>query len=162
FVASASLVLVFGARRREPVGESLAALAERLAGHNALPLPVAGAIVTPALIALGVSVFVAVGWLLLSPAGHDPSASDGGAARRPPGGGPPRRRHPRLLRPPRRQVLPLQRPERRRLRRAQRRVCRLPRPHRARGRARRRPRRRPRHGRPPRLVGGRDRRLAGM
>ena len=47
--------------------DSVKALAERLAGNAALPLPAASPFVTPAFAALGIAVVAAVGWILVAP-----------------------------------------------------------------------------------------------
>jgi lysyl-tRNA synthetase class 2 len=59
------LVAIAGVHRGRH--DSMRALAERLAGNAALPLPTASPIVTPALAALGIAVVAAMGWILVSP-----------------------------------------------------------------------------------------------
>jgi lysyl-tRNA synthetase class 2 len=60
-------VAAVGAHRHQATDPSLRALAERLAGGHAIPLPGAGPFVTPALSAIGLGVVAVVGWLLLGP-----------------------------------------------------------------------------------------------
>ncbi len=64
--AAFALVAAVGAHRHA-AGESVRALAERLAGDRALPLPSSTPIVAPALTATGIGIVVAAGWLLLGP-----------------------------------------------------------------------------------------------
>ena len=61
------LVALVGVHHRSGDDDSVRALAERLAGNAALPLPAASPFVTPALAALGIAVVAAVGWILVAP-----------------------------------------------------------------------------------------------
>ena len=61
------LSMAFGRRHHPRLGESARAVAERLGGDWALPLPGAGHFVTPMLVAAGVGVVGSTLWLLLSP-----------------------------------------------------------------------------------------------
>jgi lysylphosphatidylglycerol synthetase-like protein (DUF2156 family) len=61
------LVALVGVHHRSGDDDSVRALAERIAGNAALPLPAASPFVTPALAALGIAVAAAVGWILVAP-----------------------------------------------------------------------------------------------
>jgi lysyl-tRNA synthetase class 2 len=63
--AAFALVALVGAH--QATGESLRALAERLAGDHALPLPSSSPFVSPALTAAGVAVVAVAGWVALGP-----------------------------------------------------------------------------------------------
>ncbi|HMK10591.1 MAG TPA: phosphatidylglycerol lysyltransferase domain-containing protein [Acidimicrobiales bacterium] len=63
----ALLVTVVGVHHRSGDSGSVTALVERLAGDNALPLPAANPLVTPALGALGIALVVAIGATLVAP-----------------------------------------------------------------------------------------------
>jgi lysyl-tRNA synthetase class 2 len=62
-----ALSMVVGRRHHPHLGESTRAVAERLGGDWALPLPGAGPFVTPMLVAVGMGVVGSTLWLLLSP-----------------------------------------------------------------------------------------------
>jgi lysylphosphatidylglycerol synthetase-like protein (DUF2156 family) len=61
------LVVFVGVHHQSGDDNSVKALAERLAGNAALPLPAASPFVTPAFAALGIAVVAAVGWILVAP-----------------------------------------------------------------------------------------------
>ncbi len=61
------LVAFVGVHHQSGDDDSVKALAERLAGNAALPLPAASPFVTPAFAALGIAVVAAVGWILVAP-----------------------------------------------------------------------------------------------
>lgn len=61
------LVQFLGAHRRPDIDKSLRALAERLVGHQVLPLPGNAPFVTPALTATGLGIGIVLIWLLLGP-----------------------------------------------------------------------------------------------
>jgi lysylphosphatidylglycerol synthetase-like protein (DUF2156 family)/UDP-2,3-diacylglucosamine pyrophosphatase LpxH len=64
-VVSIGLVMVTGAR--DVTGQTSRAVAERLAGHSALPLPSTSPLLTPALLAAGFTLLLTLGWLLTRP-----------------------------------------------------------------------------------------------
>jgi lysyl-tRNA synthetase class 2 len=61
------LTMVLGRRHHPRVGESVRAMASRLGGGNALPLPGVGGFVTPMLVATGIGLIGTALWVLLSP-----------------------------------------------------------------------------------------------
>ncbi len=66
-VGGVSLSMAVGRRHHPRLGESMRAVAERLGGDWALPLPGAGHFVTPMLVVLGIGLVGTTLWLLLSP-----------------------------------------------------------------------------------------------
>ncbi|MFI5960210.1 phosphatidylglycerol lysyltransferase domain-containing protein [Cryptosporangium sp. NPDC051539] len=67
FVALVSTALVLTTGATDTAGETAGAVAERLIGQRSLPLPTDGALLTPALIAAGISLLIALSWALLRP-----------------------------------------------------------------------------------------------
>ncbi len=66
-VGGVALSMAVGRKHHPRFGESTRAVAERLGGDWALPLPGAGHFVTPMLVALGIGLAGSTLWLLLSP-----------------------------------------------------------------------------------------------
>ncbi len=66
-VLGVALSMAMGRRHHPRLGESTRAVAERLGGDWALPLPGAGPFVTPMLVAVGIGLVGSTLWLLLSP-----------------------------------------------------------------------------------------------
>ncbi len=66
-VFGVALSMTVGRRHHPHLGESTRAVAERLGGSWALPLPGAGHFVTPMLVAVGIGLVGSTLWLLLSP-----------------------------------------------------------------------------------------------
>ncbi|HEX7589365.1 MAG TPA: phosphatidylglycerol lysyltransferase domain-containing protein [Demequinaceae bacterium] len=66
-VFGVALSMAVGRRHHPHLGESTRAVAERLGGNWALPLPGAGPFVTPMLVAVGIGLVGSTLWLLLSP-----------------------------------------------------------------------------------------------
>jgi lysyl-tRNA synthetase class 2 len=66
-VLGVTLSMAVGRRHHPHLGESTRAVAERLGGDWALPLPGVGPFVTPMLVAVGVGLVGSTLWLLLSP-----------------------------------------------------------------------------------------------
>lgn len=65
--AATALAVLLGRRHHPRFGESAAAVAERLGGRSALPLPGVGPHLSAVLAALGLAILVATLWVLLSP-----------------------------------------------------------------------------------------------
>jgi lysyl-tRNA synthetase class 2 len=66
-VVGVSIGLVIASGERDVPGETGGAVAERLVGDRALPLPSAAPLLTPALLAAGLSLLLVTGWLLTRP-----------------------------------------------------------------------------------------------
>ena len=66
-VVGTVLTMALDRRHHPRVGESVRAVADRLGGASALPLPGAGRFVTPMLVATGVGLVATALWVLLSP-----------------------------------------------------------------------------------------------
>jgi len=62
-----TLSMSLGRHHHPRLGESARAIAERLGGNSALPIPGAGRFVTPMLVAVGVGIVGSTLWVLLSP-----------------------------------------------------------------------------------------------
>lgn len=66
-VLATALAQMVGRHHHPRVGESARAVAERLGGREALPLPGVGGFLTPVLVATGLGLLASTLWLLLSP-----------------------------------------------------------------------------------------------
>jgi lysyl-tRNA synthetase class 2 len=76
-VVGVSVGLVIASGERDVAGQTARAVAERLVGDRALPLPSTAPLLTPALLAAGLSLLVVTGWLLTRPRLHrQPSAAE--------------------------------------------------------------------------------------